>query len=226
MKFIITDLKRIFTEPAFYISMTLSFLLLMGGMVFSVANNEGNRLFLCSQSMALPFVAPLLAAMPYSVIIMQEKETNYAILMCIKLCGTGYELKRLFTCGISGAMALFIPQLVLFVMCIFMGGISDFPYDIKVLLLSLVFGFSYAVIAYGLTFVNRLNYLPLVMPQILYLLCIYAFPILKLEKFYPPLDISPTIYGGEITAERFVIPLILITIGFLLTIWGKAGNRR
>ena len=139
MKFIITDLKRIFTEPAFYISMTLSFLLLMGGMVFSVTNNEGNRLFLCSQSMALPFVAPLLAAMPYSVIIMQEKETNYAILMCIKLCGTGYELKRLFTCGISGAMALFIPQILLFVICIFMGGISDFPYDIKVLLLSLVY---------------------------------------------------------------------------------------
>lgn len=226
MRFIITDLKRIFTEPAFYISITLSFLLLMGGMAFSVANNEGNRLFLCSQSMALPFVAPLLAAMPYSVMIMQEKETRYGTLMSIKLHGVGYELKRFVTCGISGAIALFIPQLILFVICIFMGGISDFSYDIKVLLLSLVFGFSYAVISYGLTFVNRQNYVPLVMPQILYLLCIYAFPILKLEKYYPPLDISPAIYGGDITAERFVIPLFLITLGFALTILGKAGKQR
>ena len=91
--------------------------------------------------------------------------------------------------------------------------------------MSLAFGFSYAVISYGLTFVNRHNYVPLVMPQVLYMLCIYAFPIIKLEKFYPPLDLSPTIYGGEITAERFVIPLCLIVLGLALTLLGKAGKR-
>ncbi|MGN0657197.1 MAG: hypothetical protein ACI4KR_10430, partial [Ruminiclostridium sp.] len=125
-----------------------------------------------------------------------------------------------------GAAALFIPQLILFCICIFTGGISDFSYDLKVLLLSLIFGFSYAVISYGLTFVNRHNYVPLVMPQVLYMLCIYAFPILKLEKYYPPLDIAPAIYGGEITVERFIIPLCLTALGFVLTLSGKAGNRR
>lgn len=226
MRFIATDLKRIFSEPAFYISLALNFMLLMGGMVFAVINEETNRLFLCSQSFALPFVAPLLAAMPYCVMIMQEKETRYSTLMSVKLGTAGYELRRFLTCGISGAAALFLPQLILFVICIFMGGISDLSYDFMVLLLSLTFGFSYAVISYGLTFVNRHNYVPQVMPQVLYLLCIYAFPILKLEKYYPPLDIAPAIYGSEITAERFMIPLCLTAIGFVLTLCGKAGNRR
>ena len=225
MRFIVTDLKRIFTEPTFYISMALNLLLLALGIAFASVRGETDRLFLFSQSFALPFVAPLLAAMPYSVMIMQEKETCYGSLMNIKLCAGGYELKRLLTCGISGAAALFIPQLLLFIVCIFTGGISDFFYDIRVLLLSLVFGFSYGVISYGLTFVNRHNYVPLVMPQMLYMLCIYAFPIIKLEKFYPPLDLSPTIYGGEITAERFVIPLCLIVLGLALTLLGKAGKR-
>ncbi len=226
MRFIATDLKRIFSEPAFYISLALNFMLLMGGMFFAAAKGESSRLFLCSQSFALPFVAPLLAAMPYSVMIMQEKETRYSTLMSIKSGSSGYEFRRFITCGISGAAALFIPQLLLFCICIFAGGISDFSYDLKVLLLSITFGFSYAVISYGLTFVNRHNYVPLVMPQVLYMLCIYAFPILKLEKYYPPLDIAPAIYGGEITAERFIIPLCLTALGFVLTLSGKAGGRR
>lgn len=226
MRFIKTDLKRIFSEPSFYISIAVNFLLLMGGMAFALINGETDRLFLYAQSLALPFVAPLLAAMPYCVMIMQEKETRYSTLMSVKLGTAGYELRRFLTCGISGAAALFLPQLILFVICIFMGGISDLSYDFMVLLLSLTFGFSYAVISYGLTFVNRHNYVPQVMPQVLYLLCIYAFPILKLEKYYPPLDIAPAIYGGEITAERFMIPLCLTAIGFVLTLCGKAGNKR
>ena len=122
MRFIVTDLKRIFTEPTFYISMALNLLLLALGIAFASVRGETDRLFLFSQSFALPFVAPLLAAMPYSVMIMQEKETRYGSLMNIKLCAGGYELKRLLTCGISGAAALFIPQLLLFIVCIFTGG--------------------------------------------------------------------------------------------------------
>lgn len=226
MRFVITDLKRIFTEPALYVSMALDLLLLFGGMACVISTCDAERLFLYSQSFALPFAAPVLAAIPYSVMIMQEKETRYSTLMNIKLRSSGYELRRFVTCGISGAAALFIPQLALFVTCLFMEGISDFAYDFSVLLLSLIFGFAYAVISYGLTFVNRQRYVPLVMPQVIYLLCIYAFPLLKLEKYYPPLDISPAIYGSDITVHRFIIPLCLIFFGFLLTLMGKAGDRR
>ena len=226
MRFILTDLKRIFTEPAFLISIIIGLLLYFGAFAFLLMNGGTDRLYLSAQSMLLPFVAPLLAAMPYSVMIMQEKETRYSALMTIKLRKRGYQLKRLLTCGISGAAALFIPQLMLFAACAFAGGIEDPLPEVATLILPVTFGFGYAAVSYGLTFVNTQRYVPLVMPQVLYLLCIYAFPHLKLEAFYPPLDISPSIYGGGISPVRFAMPLILTVAALLLTLFGKAGERR
>ena len=224
MKFINTDLKRIFTEPAFYISIILGMLLLFGGFAYLMLTNSTDRLFETAQSLALPFAAPVLAAMPYSVMIMQEKETRYSSLMRIKLGGRGYQLRRLLTCGFSGAMALFIPHLMLFTVCTAIEGIGEYP--AWQLVIPLSFGFSYSAVSYGLTFVNRQRYVPLIMPQVIYLLAIYSFPILGLSRFYPPLDIAPSIYGGEITLDRFIIPALLTIIAFLLTLLGKTGGRK
>ena len=226
MRFFLTDLRRVFTETAFYISMLLNLLLLGAGMLCVWDSCEAERLFLHAQSFALPFVAPVLAAMPYTVMIMQEKETRYDILMNIKLNGTGYIFRRFITCGISGGMALFIPQAVLLIVCVILCPEADRGYDLTVLLLSLSFGFSYASLSYGLTFVNRQRYVPLVMPQVIYLLCIYAFPHIKLERFYPPLDIAPAIYGSDITPDRIFIPLLITALGLVLAIIGKGGERR
>lgn len=226
MKFLSTDLKRVFTEPAFYISIFLSLLLLFGAYVYQIISGNTDNLYISAQALALPFAAPVLAAMPYSVMIMQEKETRFAALMTIKLRRSGYQLARLLTSGISGAAALLVPQLILFAVCLVTGGTDDLSYAAAGLVLPVTFGFGYAAISYGLTFVNRHRYVPMVMPQVLYLLCIYAFPHLKLERFYPPLDIAPSIYGGEITAQRFAVPVILTAAAVLLTLYGKAGDRR
>ena len=226
MKFLKTDLKRIFTEPAFYISIFLNLLLLFGSMAYLLVTGDSDRLYTRAQALALPFAAPLLAAMPYSVMIMQEKETNFAALMTVKLRRNGYHFARLLTCGISGSAALLLPQLALFAVCALTENIDDYFQAASGLILPVTFGFGYAAISYGLTFLNRQRYVPLVMPQVLYLLCIYAFPHLKLERFYPPLDIAPSIYGGEITADRFAVPLILTASALLLTAIGKAGDRR
>ncbi len=224
MRFFSVDLKRIFTEPAFYISIFLNLILLFGAFAYISVNGGNADVYTSAQALALPFAAPVLAAMPYSVMIMQERETRFTTLMTVKL-RSDYKLTRLVTCGISGAAALLIPQLILFAVCLFTGGVSRVGYSPAGLLLPVSFGFGYAAISYGLTFVNRHRYVPLVMPQVLYLLCIYAFPHLGLERFYPPLDISPSIYGGEITLQRFVLPLILTAAAFLLTLLGKAGDR-
>lgn len=226
MKFLSTDLKRVITEPAFFISIAFNAILLFGAMVYYLTAGETETLYTSAQALALPFAAPVLAAMPYSVMIMQEKETRFGTLMTIKLRKSGYQLARLLTSGISGALALFIPQLALFVVCLCIEGVPDFVFAAKCLVLPITFGFGYAAISYGLTFVNHHRYVPLVMPQVLYLLCIYAFPHLKLERFYPPLDIAPSIYGGEITLQRFAVPLILTVSAILLTLYGKAGDRR
>lgn len=220
MKFVKTDLKRIFTEPAFLLSLLLGTALLFGAMAYLLAGGSTDSLYASSQALAMPFTAPLLAAMPYSVMIMLERETLYSTLMTVKLRREGYELQRFVTCGISGAAALFIPQLALFGVCAALNGISDFGTEASGLVLPVTFGFGYAAFSYGLTFVNRQRYVPLVMPQVLYMLCIYAFPYLGLERFYPPLDIAPSIYGGTVSAERFAVPAALTAAGFLLTIFG------
>lgn len=221
MKFIRTDLKRIFTEPAFFLSVFLGAALLFGSMAYLLAAGNTDNIFLRAQALALPFAAPLLAAMPYSVMIMRERETLYNILMTVKLRKSGYSFPRLLTCGISGSAALFIPHAALFAACTVFDGIPPTNVCLGGLALPLTFGFAYSAFSYGLTFVNRQRYVPLVMPQVLYMLCIYAFPHLKLERFYPPLDISPSIYGGTVTQDRFILPAVLTVFSVLLTLWGK-----
>ena len=221
MRFFGTDIKRAFTEPNFFISLILGIVSLFGAAAYLILNG-GTDVYFSAQSLILPFAAPLLAAMPYSAMIMHERETHYRIMMDIKLCGFRYELPRFAVCGISGAAALFIPQILLLIFCMVTGQVSDAAEAVRELTLTLSFGFGYAVFSYGLTFLNRERYIPVAIPQILYLFCVYAFPYVKLERFYPPLDISPSIYGGEISADRFVIPAALTFAGIVLTAFGAA----
>lgn len=224
MKFFRTDLRRIFTEPSFWLSVFLGAVLLLGGLGYVYVSGDGSNLYSRAQALALPFAAPLLAAMPYSVMIMTERETKFGALMILKQSGSRrqYRLKRFFTVGLSGAAALFIPHAAMFAVCAALG---DAP-DILLLALPLTFGFGWAAFSYGLTFVNRQRYVPLVMPQVLYLLCIYAFPYLKLDRFYPPLDISPSLNGSMPTSDRFVLPAVLAAAGLLLTAFGKEADRQ
>lgn len=227
MKFFRTDLRRIFTEPSFWLSVFLGAVLLFGGLVYCLSSGDGSNLYSRAQALALPFAAPLLAAMPYSVMIMTERETKFGALMILKQSGTDrrYRLKRFFSVGVSGAAALFIPHAALFAVCLALGGIPDAS-EFAQLVLPITFGFGWAAFSYGLTFVNRQRYVPLVMPQVLYLLCIYAFPYLKLERFYPPLDIAPSVSGTVISADRFVLPAVLAASGLVLTAFGKEADEQ
>lgn len=222
MKFFKIDLKRAFSEPTFFLSLVLGMISLFGAAAYLLASGSYPQgLYASAQSLVLPFAAPLLAAMPYSAMIMQERETRYRIMITIKMRKSGFEFRRLAVCGISGAAVLLIPQLVLFIACAVMGEIPDFGRAAAELILPVTFGFGYAVFSYGLTFVNTQRYVPMVMPQVLYLLCVYAFPHIKLERFYPPLDISPAIYGGEISADRFAVPAVLTAAAIVLTVYGS-----
>lgn len=230
MKFFKTDIKRIFTEPSFWLSVFLGAVLLFGGLGYCLASGDVSDLYSKAQALALPFAAPLLAAMPYSIMIMTERETKFGALMILKQSGVRkqcrqYRIKRFFTAGLAGAAALFIPHAAMFAVCWVWGGLPGADEAFQ-LVLTVTFGFGWAALSYGLTFVNRQRYVPLVMPQVLYLLCIYAFPYLKLERFYPPLDIAPSIYGGTITSDRFVLPAALAAVGFLLTVFGKEADKQ
>lgn len=227
MKFFRTDLRRIFTEPSFWLSVFLGAVLLFGGLGYVYVSGGGSNLYSRAQALALPFAAPLLAAMPYSVMIMTERETKFGALMILKQSGTDrrYRFKRFFSVGLSGAAALFIPHSTMFAVCLALGGATD-ALEFAQLILPITFGFGWAAFSYGLTFVNRQRYVPLVMPQVLYLLCIYAFPYLKLERFYPPLDIAPSVSGTVMFADRFVLPAVLAVSGLVLTAFGKEADEQ
>ncbi len=117
MNFFKADIKRIFTEQSFWLSIVLGAVLLFGGLGYCLSaedfKEDANVLYSRAQALALPFAAPLLAAMPYSVMIMTERETKFGALMILKQSGTHkqrkqsrhYRIKRFFTVGYSASCA-------------------------------------------------------------------------------------------------------------------------
>jgi hypothetical protein len=194
MRFFAVDLRRALTERTFFASLIIAFLSLLGAFVYLGINGKDNS-FLMSQSLVFPFIAPFLAALPFAGMIIIEKTTKYRDLLRLRLHGNKYTFRRFISVGISGGTALLLPEILLFAVTLIMGKDGFTAENRNVILLSFVFGFAYAVLSYSLTFYNKEVILPLMIPEVFYLLLTYAFPYLDLEKFYPPLCVSPYIYG-------------------------------
>ena len=155
MNFFKADIKRIFTEHSFWLSIVLGAVLLFGSLGYCLSaedfTEDANGLYSRAQALALPFAAPLLAAMPYAIMIMTERETKFGALMILKQSGTHkqrkqsrhYRIKRFFTVGLSGAAALFIPHAAMFAVCAVLGNMPD----IRLLALPVTFGFGWAALS-------------------------------------------------------------------------------
>ena len=229
MTFFASDLRRALKEPSFIISLFIALLILGGSFVYSVISgySSADELYKKSQSLVFPFAAAVLAALPYSSMIMLENHSRFRLLMTIKMRSSSYEIQRFFVCGIMGAITIFTPQLVLMIVsAIYGGGFSDGKEIILGTVLGIAFGFAYAVLAYGLTFFNQLRYLPTIIPQVLYMLFTYAFPHLNLLKFYPPLSVSPWIYGGTSLWEQLAILSIISLIALIMTVVGVFTEKK
>lgn len=219
------DMKRALHEPAFIISVIIGVIILAFSnliFIFNYINNENvidtDTLFKNSQALIFPFAAPLLCALPYGGMRMFESETGFKALMILKMRRIDYILPRFFTCGFTGSISLLIPSLLLLTASAFLGnGYQDFYECLKGTLLCIPFGFAYAVLSYSLTFYNRKRYIPVVFPQVLYLLCIYAFPHLNISRFYPPLGISPWIYGDTSYLDLLLMSGIIISASAIIT---------
>ncbi len=226
----LSDMKRALSEPAFFKSVILGILILFVPLVYFLITgnyNNADMLFKKSQAAVYPFCAALLCAFPYSGMQMLEDYTGYKTLMKLKMRRAGYSLPRFFVCGITGAAALFIPQALLLITVLFTDGcLSDWKEITSGIIMSVPFGFSYSVLAYSLTFYNRKRYIPIVFPQVLFMLCTYAFPHLKLNDFYPPLAISPWLYGDAPVRNMLVIPGVILFAAAVLSAAGSAYTKR
>lgn len=235
MKFMITDFKRGLTEPTFFASISISFVVLaisLGYYLLTEEVFEATRAFWVSQSLILPFIAPLLATLPYSNMNMLEKDSGYLRLLTLKEGKKHYDFKRFMINGTVGGLAIILPLLVLAGICSFFSAYQSLEEIIGIICLDFMFGFSYASIAYGLTFVNTKRYIPIVAPQIIYLLFIYAFPYLNLDAYYPPLSFAPWLLPSKVNGGNILMQFgTLLSLAIVLILGSKGyqysiGNRK
>lgn len=224
MRFLLVDLKRCFTERGFLASVLCGIFIIAVSMLISLGQGttDVSKLFISSHSLILPFIAPILTALPYSNMNMIEKESKYEVLMLFRQNIKGWEFKRFLTNGIVSGACLVIPLIILFVACLFMGLDSLINEILSVILLDFIFGFAFGSLSYSLTFVNQKKYIPTIAPQVIYLLLIYAFPYLELELYYPPLCFSPWILPSMAQPTNINIVLtVIICISLMLVLFGK-----
>lgn len=213
MRWLITDFKRGLTERSFISAIVLGILSLVLGLGYYVYGQDvytADEAFRTSHSFAMPFIAPLLACMVYSNMNMLEKDCGYQSLLILKNRGKNYTLKRWLVNNMLSGIALVVPMFILYAVCSFFSPYTQKEEIMGVIVLGFFFGFVYGSLAYSLTFMNRKRYIPLVAPQVLYLLFIYAFPYLNLEKFYPPLSFSPWLMSNHVEVK--LISLELVTL--------------
>lgn len=194
MRWFVTDLKRGLSERTFFASLLIGSMAILASLIYyflTQESYEATAAFITSQSLILPFIAPILATLPYSNMSMLEKDTGYDRLLLSKNQMKTYRGLRFVVNAIVSGLALSLPLAILALGCGLVSPYQDVSTIIGVIMIDYLFGAAYGSVAYSLTFVNTKRYIPTVAPQVIYLLFIYAFPYLNLEKFYPPLSFSP-----------------------------------
>lgn len=229
MRFLLADQKRALCEPSFFMATLTGSLLMIASALYIIYVGYENplSLFQQSHSLFLPFVAPLLAAIPYSTMNMTEQSSGYATFMSLRQGNKTWQLRRFWVNGITGGITLLVPTLVLLAISILCGLGGEFVVLYQLLGLNFYFGFSFASLSYGLTFLNIHTYLPHVAPQVLYFFAIYTFPILGLSAYYPPLAFSPYIFPSLASMSYAITFLTVVTgVGLLLTLLGKCKETK
>lgn len=224
MRFIITDLKRALTEKSFVGALLIgSISLLIGIVVYGLEKDSytAGEAFHFSQSFILPFIAPLLVALPYANMSMLEEDSGYKKLLLAKNNMKNYAFERYIVNGIISGLTLLIPLMLLLGVCLSFGRYESVKEILLIIGLDFIFGFSYGSLAYGLTFVNSKRYIPTVAPQVIYMLFIYAFPYLNLEKFYPPLSFAPGLIPSVASIDNALVQLIVLNAIAIVLIVGK-----
>jgi ABC-type transport system involved in multi-copper enzyme maturation permease subunit len=221
-RFFATDMRRIFTEATFWVSIFLGLLTLI--IPFVLSNSGENSVtggFVTAQSMVFPFIAPFLAALPFAGMHKIEVESKYADLLKLRRGGREYSFTRFITVGISGGLALLLPEICLLLFSFvsnYTDSISDYKRIIAVMILAFPFGFAFAVAAQAVTAFTRSKTLAVITPEVLYLLFTYSFPYLELDEYYAPLAVSPFIYGTPNSAHIMLFFAIIIIFSLIVTV--------
>ncbi|MEF9960367.1 MAG: hypothetical protein RR448_08335 [Niameybacter sp.] len=229
MRWLLTDFKRGLTERSFLGALVLGCLGMLGGFIIYLMTHEtytATEAFEASHSLIIPFIAPLLAALPYSNMTMLEEDCGYKKLLMLRNKSREYTIKRWWVNNVISGITLLVPSLLLMLACRSFSSFESVQVILGVVGLNFVFGVVYGSLAYSLTFVNQKRYIPLITPQVLYLLFIYAFPYLNLEKYFPPLAFSPWILPSLVEVQAILLQLTIVFGASCLVIAGGCFYRK
>lgn len=223
MRWWLTDLKRGLMERTFILALTIGCIGMLSALAIYIISHEtctATEAFKGSHALIVPFIAPLLCALPYANMNMLEADCGYRKFLILRNKGKDYIVKRWWVNSFLGGITLFIPSALLMLVCRSFGIYEEVKVIFEVVGLNFFFGVAYSSLAYSLTFVNKKRYIPLLAPQILYLLFIYAFPYLNLEKFYPPLSFSPWLMPMDAEFHFITLQLVILFSVSVLIISG------
>jgi hypothetical protein len=191
-----TDNRRALLSYRFFIACALALFLLIRAMVYYGAFDPANKLdrlliltFPMSLSGFTPF-AVLFPLIPYATSFCDEYNSGYAKFIITRIGVKQYAKKKIVAVGLSGALAIGIPFLIVFVLIAIIGvpttaaNMSDFYYG-KIwapyaavwggnlvlaakLVLGLFFGCMWALVGLAISTVATNRYVVIVGPFILY----------------------------------------------------------
>ncbi|WP_409969528.1 hypothetical protein RFF05_06350 [Bengtsoniella intestinalis] len=224
MRFLLTDWKRGFTEPRFFLAMAISLGCVGISLCVTLQSGitDGYGLFTQSHSLILPFCAPLLCALPYSNMQMREADTGFDRLMALRCKHKSWLFRRFITNGFISGVTGVMGGATLLAVSLLWDTTACTTEIYQVLGLNFIFGVAFGSLSYGLCFVNTQRYIPLIAPQVGYLFAMYACPTLRLNQYFPPLAFAPWILPSMFDLTNMVTLLLGLTaVGFGLTVIGQ-----
>lgn len=207
MRFFLPDLKRALGERSFWAALIAALVCGLGPWFAAPARMSAAARWLAGHDGLLPWVCPLLAALPYSLTALRERESGMDRNIRLALMRPGYRFPRLAVVWVTGAAVLTAPVLALSLLT------GYFPPE---LLLAPLSGAAWAGLSCGLAWFNRRAYIPLLGPWVVSMLLTYAAPHLDAPWLWPPLWWSPAIqpgWGSFGLSAGVLLALILLSAG-------------
>ena len=125
-----TEIRRVFRTKAFYVACAFMLVLAYYDTRFefvyllnigSLCEGIWQEKFLDAAGDIIPFLCPLIVALPYVLSYRKERDSGYRQLMVLKTSPGAYRRAKLLSVAVSGAAVMCIPLLCWMPVCILLG---------------------------------------------------------------------------------------------------------
>lgn len=245
MKKILLELKRYIISPIFAVAV-LSALAIMAHPIFdslkAIFINPQSYLYYISGVHtfgSFDLFAPVIAAAPCSATFYNDFGSGYCKFILPRTSRIKYLLSKIFTCGVTGGLAVFLPNFILFIylfafgkphssgMDILQGSIlgaieytnNGLNVMIILLLLSFLFGFAWSLIGLAVSAFIPNKYVALVAPFLIYFALSTALSLTDESLVFSPINmLYPNYSQIPSIAFCFIYQLILIAMSAVIFI--------